>query len=240
MLQYVYNALFKFLQEQLDILKNALFRHNHIVSQIDREIEKIKRIGRSAFTYNKSKFDELTEHLMEEIYSKLEVLSTQEIIEQLDSPVPKNDPSGQKEYLEKLLEIIRPDQNQLTRLVNDLFCRDPKVYNYIKTMLSQFFMTLKLDRDRFPTLETSQSFFVMCTKGFYEKYKDDLLEGYSHIETENPYNVIFTKHEEGFPFIAMSYMHRINEEFKELHAHGKSSSGHIMGNLDSKLPLLDA
>ncbi len=240
MLQHVYNALFKFLQEQQDILRNALYKHNNIVSQIDREIEKIKRIGRSAFTYNKSKFDELTEHLMEEIYSKLEVVSTQEVIEQLGSPIPENDSPGRKDYLEKLLEIIRPDQNQLTRLVDDLFCRDQKVYEYIKTMLSQFFMTLKLDRDRFPTLETSQSFFVMCTKGFYEKYKDDLLEGYSHIETENPFNVILTKHEEGFPFIAMSYLHRINEDFKELHAHGKSSIGHIMGNLDSKLPLLDA
>ena len=240
MLQHVYNALLKFLQEQQDILRNALFKHNNIVSQTDREIEKIKRIGRSAFTYNKSKFDELTEHLMEKIYSKLEVVSTQEVIEQLGSPIPKNDPPGQKDYLEKLLEIIRPDQNQLTMLVDDLFCRDPKVYDYIKTMLSQFFMTLKLDRDRFPTLETSQSFFVMCTKGFYEKYKEDLLEGYSHIETENPFNVILTKHEEGFPFIAMSYIHRINEEFRELHAHGKSSIGHIMGNLDSKLPFLDA
>lgn len=240
MLQHVYNALLKFLQEQQDILRNALFKHNNIVSQTDREIEKIKRIGRSAFTYNKSKFDELTEHLMEKIYSELEVVSTQEVIEQLGSPIPKNDPPGQKDYLEKLLEIIRPDQNQLTMLVDDLFCRDPKVYEYIKTMLSQFFMTLKLDRDRFPTLETSQSFFVMCTKGFYEKYKEDLLEGYSHIETENPFNVILTKHEEGFPFIAMSYIHRINEEFRELHAHGKSSIGHIMGNLDSKLPFLDA
>ncbi|MEA1992697.1 MAG: hypothetical protein U9N58_10995, partial [Thermodesulfobacteriota bacterium] len=138
MLQHVYNALFKFLQEQQDILRNALFKHNNIVSQIDREIEKIKRIGRSAFTYNKSKFDELTEHLMEEIYSKLEVVSTQEVIEQLGSPIPENDNPGQKDYLEKLLEIIRPDQNQLTMLVDDLFCRDIKVYDYIKTMLSQF------------------------------------------------------------------------------------------------------
>ena len=107
-------------------------------------------------------------------------------------------------------------------------------------MLDQFFMTIKLDRDRFPTLETSRSYFVVCTKAFYEKYKDDLLEGYIHIDTNNPFNVIVTQHEEGFPFIAMSYLHRINEEFKELRAHGKSALGHIMGNLDEKLPLLDA
>ena len=106
-------------------------------------------------------------------------------------------------------------------------------------MLSQFFMTLKLDRDRFPTLETSQSFFVMCTKGFYEKYKEDLLEGYSHIEAENPFNVIFIKHEEGFPFIAMSYLYRLNEEYKERLAYGEGALGHIMATLESKLPLLD-
>jgi len=240
LLQYVYNSLFKFLQEQQDVLKNSLFRYNRMISQIDREVDRIKRIGRSAFTYNKPKFDELTEHLMEEIYSKLEMISTQEVIEELKTIIPPNESLEQRQYLQKLLKVIQPDLNQLTRLVDELFCGNSKVYDYIKTMLDQFFMTLKLDRDRFPTLETSQSFFVMCTKRFYDKYKDDLLEGYSHIETENPFNVILTKHEEGFPFIAISYMHRINEDFKELRAHNRSSFGHIMGVLDNQLPLLDA
>lgn len=154
--------------------------------------------------------------------------------------MPPSEGFEEKEYLERLLGIIRPDFNQLTRIVDELFCHDPKVYDYVKTMLDQFFMTLKLDRDRFPTLETSQSFFVMCTKRFYDKYKDDLFEGYSHIETKNPFNVILTKHEEGFPFIAISYMRRINEDYKELHSHGKSSLGHLMDVLDNHLPLLDA
>ena len=240
LLQHVYNALFKFLQEQQDTLKNAVFRHNTIVSQVDREVDRIKRIGRSAFTYNKQKFDELTEHLMEEIYSKLEVISTQEVVEKLNSVIPPSEGVAQRGYLEKLLEIIRPDVTRLTGMVDDMFCKDQKVYDYIKTMLDQFFMTLKLDRDRFPTLETSQSFFVMCTKRFYDTYKDDLLEGYSHIETENPFNVIMTKHEEGLPFVAMSYVHRINEDYKELHGHGRSSQGHIMAMLDNRLPMLDA
>jgi hypothetical protein len=107
-------------------------------------------------------------------------------------------------------------------------------------MLDQFFLTLKLDRDRFPTLETSQSSFVLCTKRFYDRYRDDLFEGFAHIETENPYNVIVTRHEEGFPFIAVSYFHRINEQFKEHRTHGKSGLGHILKDLDTKLPLLDA
>ena len=240
LLQHIYNSLFELFHQKQNTLKNAVYKYNKIISEIDREADKIKRVGRSAFTYNKSKFDELTERLMEKIYSKVEVISTQKVIEQSGLPILENETFEEKEYLEKLLKVIRPDLNQLTRLVDDLFCEDQKVHDYVKTMLDQFFMTVRVDRDRFPTLETSQSFFVMCTKRFYDKYKDDLFEGYSHIETENPFNVIVTKHEEGFPFIALSYLHRINEEFEELHAHGRSSLGHIMGNLDNKLPLLDA
>ena len=66
----------------------------------------------------------------------------------------------------------------------------------------------------------------------------DLFEGFSHIESDNPLNVVVTRYEEGFPFIAMSYMHRINDEFKELYAHDKSVMGHIMANMDNVLPLL--
>ena len=240
LLQHIYNSLSEFFHEKQEILRNSIYKYNKIIAEIDREVDKIKRMGRSAFTYNKSEFDKLTEYLMEKMYSALDVISTKKVLEQLGLPILEKAAMEEKEYLERLLEIIQPDLNQLTRLVDNLFCNDQMVHDYVKTMLDQFFMTVRLDRDRFPTLETSQSSFVMCTNKFYEKYKDDLLEGYSHIETENPFNVIVTKHEEGFPFVALSYLHRINEDFKELRSHGKSSLGHIMANLDDKLPLLDA
>jgi Tubulin like len=239
LLQHVYNSLAVFLQEQQDTLQTAIYRYNKIISKAEREAERVTRIGRSAFTYNKAKFDELTAHLMEKMYSKLDVISTQQVLNELGSPVPEKDTYNEKEYLERLLKIIQPDLLRLTSLVDSIFCRDEKVYDYLKITLAQFFMTLKLDRDRFPTLETSKCMFVMCTKKFYDKYKDDLFEGYGHIETDNPFNVVVTKHEEGFPFIAMSYIYRINQEYKEQHAHGNTGHGHIMASLDEKLPLLD-
>lgn len=240
LLQHIYNSLALFLQEQQDSIKTAIYRYNKILSKLDRESEKVTRIGRSAFTYNKSQFDELTEHLMNKMYAKLDVISTQQVIQELGSPVPQKDSFDEKEHLERLVKIIQPDLVRLTSLVDAMFCEDQKVYDYLKTTIAQFFMTLKLDRDRFPTLETNQCKFVMCTKKFYDKYRDDLFEGYAHIETENPFNVIVTQHEEGFPFIAMSYMYRINEEYKEQRAHGKTSLGHIMADLEETLPLLDA
>jgi hypothetical protein len=240
LLKHIYDSLLRHVRNKHDTLRNTVFKHNTVISQIDRDVERIKRIGRSAFTYNKSQYDEVTEHLMEEIYSRLEVMPTPEVIARLGSHITQNEKFDERECLGRVLEIIKPDLNQLARVVDDLFCEDPKVYDYVNSMLGQFFMTLKLDRDRFPALETSQSSFVLCTKKFYERHKDGLFEGCCHIETENPFNVIVTKHEEGFPFIAMSYIHRINEEFKELRARGESAAGHIMAALDEKLPLPDA
>ena len=239
LLQHIYGTLYKNVQKQHDMLKSYLFKYSTLISKLDREIEIIKRIGRSAFTYNKTKFDELTEHLIEKIYPKLDTISTQEVVEKLGTPASDNTAFDEIEYLENVLKLLRPDLNQLTKYVDELFSEDPKVHDYVRTMLDQFFMTLKLDRDRFPILETSQASFVMCTNRYYEKYKDDLFEGYSHIETENPFNIIVTKHEEGFPFSAISYMHRINEEFKELRTYKKAAFGHIMTDLDEKLPLID-
>ena len=239
-LQHIYNSLSSFLQKQQETLKNSIFKYHKIITQIEREMDEIKRIGRSSFTYNKSKFDALTEHLMEKMNPQIDVVSTLEAVEKLGWPGSEDKPFEEKKYIEELLELIHPDLQRITSLTDKIFTNDEMVYEYVRSMLDQFFLTLKLDRDRFPTLETSQSLFVMCTKSFYERYKDDLFEGYSHIETDNPFNVIVTKHEEGFPFIAISYMNQINERYKELKGYEKSSFGHIMNVLDDKLPLIDA
>ncbi len=235
----IYNSLHKFLQDKKEGLKKEIYLNNKLISEIDHEAEKIKRIGRSAFIYNKSKYDDLMEHIMEKLDANLDGISIREVLTKMESLLPKGENHEEKDYIEALLGIVKPDTGQLTGFVDDLFCRDKKVLDYLQIMLDQFFLTLKLDRDRFPTLETSQSCFVMCTRKFFDKYKDEFFEGYTHIETENPYNILVTKHEEGFPFIAMSYIHRINESFKELRNHGKSSLGHIMASLETKLPLLD-
>lgn len=240
LLQRIYSDLLKFCEEQEGILKSAIYKYNVLLAQIDRETENIIRIGRSSFTYNKSKFDELTEHLSEEILSKFDIYYTPEVIAKLGGPILKNKTLDTNELLDELLGIIQIDQTQLTQFIDNVFCVDPMVYEYLETILSQFFMTLKLDRDRFPTLETSDARFVMCTRNFYDRYKDELFEGYTHLETNNPFNILVTQHVEGFPFISMSYMHRINERFKELHEDGKSSHGHIMACLDEQLPFLDS
>ncbi len=239
LLLHIYSSLFKFAQEKQEALKAGLYRCTKMRSELDREIDMVKRIGCSTISDHKQEFDELTHHLMERIYPRLDVIPTHEVIGQLGLPVAKEKEFEETEYLDKLLQVVRPDLNQLTKFVDELIVNDKKAYDYLKSVMGQFYMTLEIDRDRFPTLETSQARFVVCTTKFYEKYKDDLFEGYTHLETQNPFNIMVTKHEEGFPFAAISYMHRINETFKEMRTLGKSAEGTIMADLDDKLPLLD-
>ena len=239
LLLHIYSSLFKFAQEKQEALKAGLYRCTKMRSELDREIDMVKRIGCSTISDHKQEFDELTHHLMEQIYPRLDVIPTHEVIEQLGLPVAKDKEFDETEYLDKLLQVVRPDLNQLTKFVDELIVNDKKAYDYLKSVMGQFYMTLEIDRDRFPTLETSQAGFVVCTTRFYEKYKNELFEGYTHLESQNPFNVLVTKHEEGFPFAAITYMHRINESFKEMRTLGKSAEGTIMADLDNKLPLLD-
>ncbi|MBW1982911.1 MAG: hypothetical protein JRJ12_17050 [Deltaproteobacteria bacterium] len=239
LLHRIYDSLGRFVRERQEILKSTIYRCTRMAAELEREAEKIKRIGRSAFTYQKEDFDALMEHFTRILTSELDTVPTLQILASLGLPLSGGEDFDEQAYLQKLLALTRPDLEQLTECVDEFFVNDPRVYDYIKMMLQQFFMTLKLDRDRFPTLETSQCSFVLCTKKMYDRYRDDLFEGYCHIETDNPFNVLLTRHEEGFPFAAISYLHRINKEFRELKAHGKAAFGHIMADLDEKLPALD-
>jgi hypothetical protein len=240
LLHNIYQTLYDAVMSSMEKQKTALYKYNKLLSEVDRNAANIIRVSRSAFTYNRSEFEALTHWIMERLYEKLDHNSTQEIIQQLGKTTIMETISSEQELIETLLGIVRPDIDAISECVDRLYCKEPRVVEYLKSCLDRFFLTIRLDRNRFPTLETNQSHFVMCTKGFYDAYKDALFEGFCHIETDNPFNVIVSRHEEGFPFHAISYMSQINQDYKELQLRGESGYGHIMSELDMKLPMLDA
>ena len=74
----------------------------------------------------------------------------------------------------------------------------------------------------------------------YEAHRDDVFEGYHHLETDNPFNVLLTEHEEGLPFAALSYVRRTHERYKLLVEQGRAALGHATSDLAATLPPLDA
>ena len=117
---------------------------------------------------------------------------------------------------------------------------DGQVRDSLKESLAQFFPTIQVDRDRFPSLDTVRARFVLCTRRMYEAHRDDIFDGYHHLETDNPFNVLVTEHEEGLPFIALTYMQRIQAEYVRAAEQGRAALGHLTTDLAASLPLLDA
>ena len=110
----------------------------------------------------------------------------------------------------------------------------------LKESLAQFFPTIQVDRDRFPALDTARSRFVLCTRRMYEAHREDIFEGYYHLETDNPFNVLCSQHEEGLPFIALTYMRRVHDAYVAQIESGRAVLGHPTAELAATLPLLDA
>jgi hypothetical protein len=116
---------------------------------------------------------------------------------------------------------------------------EPLVREALKETLAQFAPTIQVDRDRFAHLETARFRFVLCTRWMYEVNRD-LFEGFEHLETDNPYNVLVTQHEEGLPFIALRCLRRSQEIFRAEAAEDRIRLAHGQASFVDTLPLLDA
>src|SRR5262249_56108091 len=122
--------------------------------------------------------------------------------------------------------VGRSDRGGLCDGADEFMAQDAMVRDAIKESLAQFFPTIRVDRDRFPTLETVRARYVLCTRAIYDALADDVFEGCHHLETENPFNVLVTDHEDGLPFIALSYMHRAAERYRAMLDDGRAALRH--------------
>jgi hypothetical protein len=115
---------------------------------------------------------------------------------------------------------------------------EPMVREAIKEALAQFRASIQVDRDRFAALETARLRFVLCTSRMFEAHAD-LFAGFEHLETDNPYNILVTEHEEGLPFLALASMRRRHEIYRVAQAEGRTATAHAQAAFAADLPLLD-
>lgn len=235
----VYEQLAQFCEKQREQLQGRLFAVNQMASVTMREEEMTVRASRSAFTYQRARFEPLVEHLWENLRQRVAPPSPGEVVARLGGDLPAFLDS-EPDVLDRLLETVRVDGTQLATAADEVLSGDGPVRDALKESLAQFFPTIQVERDRFPTLETARSRFVLCTRRMYEAHRDDIFEGFHHLETDNPYNILVTQHEEGLPFIALSYMRRIHETYVGQIESGRTVLGHPTAELAATLPLLDA
>ena len=235
----VYERLAHYCEKQREELQGRLYTLNNVASVCAREEDLVQRSARGAFLYQRARFQPLVRHLWETMRDRVGAPPASEVIARLGGDLPAF-LGSEKQVLESILAAVAIDPARLESEADVVMAEDTQVRDALKESLAQFFPTIQVDRDRFPSLDTVRARYVLCTRRMYEVHRDDIFDGYHHLETENPFNVLVTEHEEGLPFIALTYMQRIQAEYMRAAEQGRAALGHLTADLAASLPLLDA
>jgi hypothetical protein len=235
----IYASLTRFCAKECEGLQAKLYVLNHATSICLREEEHLQRAGRAAFTYQRGRFEPLVELLWERLAATLRLPTPPEVLVRLGGDLAQL-VGEEHTTLQRIIEAVRPDVVQLAAATDQVMASEPLVREALQESLVQFFPTVRLERERFPTLETVRARYVICTRRIYEAHRNDLFAGYHHLETDNPYNVLFTDHEEGIPFLMLAYLGRIHAEYKAQRGQEGTILAHATAAWATELPLLDA
>jgi len=230
-----YGRLLHFCERQREGLQLTLRTLNNVASLCTRQEEQIQRTARSAYTYPRTRIESLLDRLCTRIsaHGESPKLDTAEISQDL----LEND-QDERTWHRRILQLARPDPVRLAEAADEVMASEPLVRDALKESLAQFAPTVQIDRDRFAQLETARLRFVLCTRWMHEVNRD-LFEGYELIETENPFNVLVTHHEEGLPFIALRCMRRAQEIYRREESEGRTLLAHSQALFAQDLPRLD-
>ena len=233
----VYARLARFCDIECERLQGSTYALNNVMARCAREEEMVQRVSRGAFVYQKARFGALVERLCERLAAEVPVPDDANVIESLDGLLDLG--SNDLQMFHRVLDAVRPDDRLLTETADRIMTSEPLVVDALKESLTQFVATIRFDRERFSDFETARSRYVLCTKPMYEAYGADLFAGYHHLETENPYNVLFTEHQEGLPFLALRYMGEINAHYLS-QSETVRNQAHILASCARDLRPLDA
>jgi len=238
-LAHVYDRLARFCEKQREELQGRLYHLNTVASVCMREEELIQRSARSAFTYQRARFEPLVEHLWTALRERVAIPGTADVIRQVGGDLASF-LGTEPQVLERLLDALQVDRDALFHAADEVLAQDPLLRDALKESLAQFCPTVQIDRDRFPTLETVRLRYVLCTPAMYEAHRDSVFEGLHHLETDNPFNVLVTEHEEGLPFIALTAMSRAQERYRDAVSEGRDAVHHPTAQAASVVAPLDA
>ncbi len=233
----VYARLARFCESECERLQSTAYALNNVMARCAREEEMVQRVSRGAFVYQKARFGALVEGLCDRLATELESADAPEVIEKLDGLLGLG--ANETEMFQRILNAVRPDERRLLDATDRIMAREPLVIDALKESLTQFVATIRFDHERFGELDTVRSRYVLCTKRMYEAHEHDLFQDYHHLETENPYNVLFTEHHEGLPFLAVRYMGEINARYRA-EPQNERHKAHSLAALAHDLPPLDA
>lgn len=231
----IYGQVLHFCERQREDLQLRLRTLNNVASLCSREEDRLQRTARSAYTYPRTRIDTLLERLC----ALLSEHTQGPLLQETDLyPELLHNQDDENAWYERILQLARPDATRLSEVADEIVASEPLVREALKESLAQFAPMVQLDRDRFAQLPTVRLRYVLCTRWMYEVNRD-LFDGYEHIETENPYNIFVTQHEEGLPFIALRCLRRAQETYRNEESPERTRLAHAQACFATELPRLD-
>jgi hypothetical protein len=237
-LSEIYARLARFCEQQREELQGRLYVLNQLAARCARTEELTQRATRGALTYQRTRCDALVERLWEKTRAALPVPAPPEVVARLggdwlafraDAP----------EALERLVQAMPVDEARLAAAVDASLAADPEMTTGLREAQAQLFPAAQIDRDARLLVDNPHSRFVLCTRGMYEAHAGDLFEGYDHLETDEPYEVLLVQPESGLRFMALAYLRRIQAAYLALPA-AEQSLGHLTADLAAQLPALES
>jgi hypothetical protein len=235
----VYDKLAHFCETQREELQGRLYQLNNAAAQSMRDEELIQRSARAAFTYQRARFEPLIEHLCVELRRQVPMVSTADVIARVGGDLP-GFAGREARLLDGVLAAVQVDAAGLAHATDGVFATDPAVRDALKESLAQFVPIVHVDRDHLGAHTTARLRFVLCTQRVYDAHREDVFEGYRHIATDDPYDILCTDHEDGLPFAALVPMRRAHATYRALVEEGRAAAAHPTAELAAALTPLDA
>jgi hypothetical protein len=238
-LSTVYDKLAQFCVRQREELQQRLYQLNNAAAQCMRDEELVQRSARAAFTYQRARFEPLVDHLCAVLRQRVTLPSTAEVIAGLGGDLP-GFVGREPQLLNGILAAVHVDAAALAVATDAVLASDPAVRDALKESLAQFFPIVPVDRERLGDAATVRARVVVCTRQVYAAHAEDVFEGYRHVATDDPYDILCTDHEEGLPFAALVPMRRAFERYRALVEEDRAAAGHPTAELAVTLTPLDA
>jgi hypothetical protein len=195
------------LREELQATSYALSRAAAVCA---REHEQVHRAARSALTYQRGPYATLLERAFARLDATLPQLQTSDLLRALGNDLQAL--AGDDDLLRRLLPLLRPDPERLASAVDEFLCSEPLVRDLLKESLAHAAPNVHIDHLLFAELGVVRGRWAVCTRRFYETYRDDVLDGMRLVESANPYNAFVVTNLDGFPFAALTYLQRLQTE----------------------------
>jgi hypothetical protein len=201
-LQSFYTELLQECERRREALQKLVYELNQVAASCVRREEHMLRSARSAFTYQKGRFEAFVDAAWERARRIAGGMRVSPVLQRLGEDIAIL--ASMPDLETRLVDVVRPEVDRLVAHGDEIMATEPLARRVLQDAILALHPTVDVQRTDLGEFKTLRPRFVVCSRRFLHAHAD-LLEDYLHIEATAPWNVWISEHEEGLPFEAMQH-----------------------------------